>query len=161
MNGHEKFKAVVIACQDGRLGETNAEWFKKLREGGAVDTILVPGGIQELVLWYDGNPICQFVAWFLGFFGVYVSSVMRGLEVSIKLHGIKEIYFEQHEDCGAVGGSSAFKSEADELGFHRNLMVQAEQIVGRRFGDAGLTIRFKYVRKLKGTSWEIIGLNRN
>jgi len=78
MSDHGNFKIAVIACQDGRLGKTNAEWFQKLREGGEVDTILVAGGIQELVFWYDGNLILRFIAWFLGLFGIYVSSVMRG-----------------------------------------------------------------------------------
>jgi carbonic anhydrase len=161
MSEHRKFKAVLVACQDGRLGKTNAEWLQKLREGGEVDTILVAGGIQELVFWYDGNLILRFIAWFLGLFGIYVSSVIRGLEVSVRLHGIREIYFQQHEDCGAVGGSSAFDGESEELEYHRDLMVRAEQIVLRRFSDPGLVllVRFKYARKLHGESWTIIGLN--
>ena len=79
----------------------------------------------------------------------------------MRLHGIREIYFQQHEDCGAVGGSSAFNGRSDELDYHRNLMVRAERIVLQRFSDPSLVllIWFKYARKLHGESWTIIGLN--
>lgn len=152
---HENFHAVVIRCQDGRLGTVNAAWLTEMQKSGPVDDISVPGAIKEIVDWYGKSWWRRFLAGVLMSFGLQISLVMRGLEVAVNLHGITTIYLQAHRDCGAYNGSRAFSESITEKTFHLAQIKQAAEIIRKHFKNPKLEIHLKWVELREHDKWEI------
>lgn len=60
--------------------------------------------------------------------------MLREIEKSIRLHGIKKVMLFSHHDCGAYGGFKSFnQNPGKELGFHQKELRKAHQVINRRF----------------------------
>lgn len=42
-------------------------------------------------------------------------TILKQIEISIKLHNTKEVYLIHHEDCGAYGKKSTYKRHENDL----------------------------------------------
>ena len=131
----------VLRCMDFRLGA--GEIRQVLFEADAVpahfDEMTVAGGVKSLV-----TPQLESDRDF----------ILRHIELSRKLHNIKNVVLVNHQDCGAYGGSSALANEGEELKAHSADLRQAAKIIKQRFPD--LTVQ-TYLAKLNpaGKNWVI------
>lgn len=78
--------------------------------------------------------------------GIGRQFVLEQLEISRRLHNIREIYLINHEDCGAYGLEDEVDSE-EELEEHRKDLRCARRLLEERF--AGVEI-FTYFMTLAG-----------
>ena len=46
---------------------------------------------------------------------------------SVKLHRVPQVLLTSHEDCGALGGSARFGSEAAELAWHKAFLEERKR----------------------------------
>jgi hypothetical protein len=122
-------EACVVTCEDFRLHQRadgrNAigDYIRSL--GVDCDLITRGGGIQDLVrprLGFD-------------------DSLVRDLDVSVTLHGVKTIHLVNHEDCGAYG-SHAFASRQDEMRRHRTDLELAREMIRRKFPGVDVVTAF-------------------
>jgi len=100
-------QAALITCEDFRLHQRKdgrnyvAEFINKL--GIDCDLITRAGGVQDIVRPKN-----------TGFLG----SLLRDIEVSVKLHKVNTIFLLNHEDCGAYQDIN-FNSRQEELKQHK------------------------------------------
>ena len=119
-------ETVVLHCIDFRFqqainGHFDTEFPKNY------DLVSIAGGIKELV--EEGEN----------------SFVLNQIQLSNKLHQPKKIVLVQHEDCGAYGGSEAFKNSEAELAFQKEQLDKAKQTLKEKFPDCVIQ---KYFAKL-------------
>ena len=67
------------------------------------------------------------------------TALLENIGISIKLHNPHKIILTNHMDCGAYGGSKSFKSEEDEITFHRDELEIAKEIVQNKFPHLPVT----------------------
>lgn len=89
--GKHKCDAIVIHCIDFRMQKYIDAWLKKRFEDFTYDRVSVAGGIFD------------------NYF------VLKQVEISKKLHGIKKVILINHEDCGAYGRSGTYKRHIKDL----------------------------------------------
>jgi len=60
----------------------------------------------------------------VGFAGAtkYLDNILGQIDISVKLHKIKEVYLMHHQDCGAYG-------DQDSLKRHRADLIKAKQAI--------------------------------
>jgi carbonic anhydrase len=58
--------------------------------------------------------------------------LLRQLEISARLHGIRQIYLVHHEDCGAYGDEDV-TDDADEVTMHARDLVSVRRLLEERF----------------------------
>lgn len=63
------------------------------------------------------------------------SIILKQIEISSRLHGIKKVYLIHHEDCGAYGGKKAFSSDEEEFGKHKADLETAKGLITNRFSQ--------------------------
>jgi len=80
-----KAKACVLICIDFRFQKIIYEWLKKNRYLGKADIISVAGASRDLA-----KPIKI----------SHKLSLIRQIEISLKLHNPQEIIIIDHQDCG-------------------------------------------------------------
>lgn len=98
---HHTCQAVVISCMDFRLQEMIHKWaVKNIKDG--FDRVALAGGVKNL------------------------DFVLSQIELSVKLHGIKEAYLINHEDCGAYGKEGTFEK-------HKKNLLFAKKTLARKF----------------------------
>jgi len=68
------------------------------------------------------------------------SFVLEQIEISVRLHGTKEAYLINHEDCGAYGKTGTYKK-------HKKDLLFAKKIINDRFPTLKI---FLYYLKLDG-----------
>ena len=61
------------------------------------------------------------------------TTLLENIGISIRLHNPQKIILTNHIDCGAYGGSKNFKSQEEEIIFHRKELVKAKETVKERF----------------------------
>ena len=52
--------------------------------------------------------------------------ILDQIELSVKLHGICEVYLINHEDCGAYGAEGTFEK-------HKKDLLFAKRIIGEKY----------------------------
>jgi len=72
------------------------------------------------------------------------SFILKQIEISVRLHGIKKVYLIHHLDCGAYGGSKAFKDLKTEIGCHKFDLLQAKKIINKKFPYLKVKLAFAY-----------------
>ncbi len=108
-------KALVLHCMDFRLQTALRE--RSVAEGlsGDYDLVSLAGAMKDLVHGSDAEQ----------------AVVLKQIEISSRLHGIQEIVFIAHTDCGAYGGRSAFADEAAErAAYETDLRAARDRVVG-------------------------------
>lgn len=93
-------QAILVSCMDFRLRKYLRNWASKKLDRGGFDRVAVAGGVKN--------------------FGFLVEQV--GL--SVKLHGIREAYLINHEDCGAYGAEGTFAKHKEDLLLARDILKQ-------------------------------------
>ena len=105
------------------------EWLKAQKLFGDGDIVALAGAVKNLT--QPNQPSDR-------------DLVLRQIEISVQLHGIKKVVLINHQDCGAYGGSAAFGSLKEEFEFHKKELAKAKKTILERF--AGLLIELVYAR---------------
>ena len=84
-------EAVVISCIDFRFQKFIHKWLEENLKDKAYDYVGFAGSTKDLDI------------------------VMHQIDVSVKLHHIKEAYLIHHEDCGAYGKMGTRKRHIQDL----------------------------------------------
>jgi hypothetical protein len=112
-------EATLITCEDFRLHlradgrNYMAEFIKSLDID--CDLITRGGGIQDIVRPKNSG---------------FIESLLRDLEVSVKLHQVKTIYLVNHTDCGAYASFNFTDAEA-EYRQHIEDLYDAAKIIAK------------------------------
>lgn len=115
MKGHKNV-SVLVSCIDFRFWPQALPVLQK--KYGALDLIVLAGGAKNIASPLEKED---------------KTAIMENIGISIKLHNAKKIILTNHADCGAYGGSSKFKSSAEEQSFHIKELVKAKKIIRKHF----------------------------
>jgi hypothetical protein len=107
--------AVALHCIDFRFQKAIHAYLDG-RFGGQYDEIALAGGVQSL-LRSDAES----------------TFALKQLRTSCSLHHPRHILLFQHEDCGAYGGSSNFKSPSAEREFQLGEIECATKLLAEQF----------------------------
>ncbi len=84
-------QAIVVHCMDFRLQKHLDEWLQREMGHGQYDRLSLAGGVFDL------------------------NFVMQQVELSHRLHEIKQVVLINHEDCGAYGAAGNPERHAADL----------------------------------------------
>ncbi len=121
-------RTVVISCLDFRFQSGLRRFLVSRGRKDNYDLLSVAGSAKDLS-------------------GTNRGYILKQIEISCLLHGVKEVYLIHHLDCGAYGGSQSFKNLKDEKSRHLADLVLAERIICKKFPH--LIIK-KYLAELSG-----------
>lgn len=91
-------QAIMVSCMDFRLRKHLRNWAMKNIDEDGFDRVAVAGGVKNLPL------------------------ILDQIELSYKLHAIKEAYLINHEDCGAYGAEGTYEKHKEDLLFAREIL---------------------------------------
>lgn len=114
-------RAIVVSCMDYRLGKFLSDWTEKTLGVNTFDRLSLAGAAKNLPF------------------------VMEQIELSHRLHHIKEVYLINHEDCGAYGEAGTFENHLHDLNHAKKEILKK---------IPSLTVSLLYL-KLDGTFVEI------
>ncbi|MCL4338525.1 hypothetical protein M1271_02455 [Patescibacteria group bacterium] len=90
-------QAIVVSCMDHRLRSFLRKWtIANISEG--FDRVAIAGGVKNLPF------------------------VVEQIDLSVKLHNIKEAYLINHGDCGAYGAEGTFEKNKEDLLFAKKIL---------------------------------------
>ena len=114
-------RACILYCMDFRLHEHLTNFFasQKLDVDGA-DVIRVAGAAKSLVSPKEDRD---------------KDFLLEMLQIAYDLHGVRQFYLINHEDCGAYGLENVADSD-QELDTHRQDLRAAVSVLQDRFPDA-------------------------
>jgi carbonic anhydrase len=101
-------KAAVVTCIDYRFHEAVEKWLKDKGLNGNVDFISMAGAVKD--------------------FGMALDE----LDISKRLHAVKEIYLVNHQDCGAYGPAVA-ADKKQESKTHKRDLLEAKKMLEYRY----------------------------
>lgn len=129
---HEHYvaDACIFWCIDDRLWKLRKNSIKKLGFRN-IDCVQVAGACKDLA--GDDRGAKEFL--------------LKQVDISIRLHGCKRVVLVMHIDCGACGGSKAFKDADEEWTSHAWILLKAAEIVKDRFPQVQVD---KYIADFKG-----------
>lgn len=84
-------RAIVVSCIDYRLQDFLIDWTKKTFGKDGFDRLAIAGGVKNLPF------------------------VIDQIDLSYKLHHIREVYLINHKDCGAYGSEGNFEKHKMDL----------------------------------------------
>ncbi len=113
-------KALVIHCLDFRLGKAIKKYLEEKNLLGDCDIISVAGAAKNL-----SSPEKESERDFL----------FKQIDISQNLHRVSEIILINHTDCGAYGGSSAFRSKEEERRKYFEDMGRAAKIILEKYPE--------------------------
>jgi len=90
---------LVLQCMDFRFIDDIGMFMESMDLRGDYDVVSLAGAQKNIADPYDSHD---------------TELVYRQLEISKKLHGMKQVILLAHMDCGAYGGSKAFASKDEE-----------------------------------------------
>ena len=127
-------RACLVYCIDFRLHDSLANFFaeQELDADGA-DVIRVGGAIKSLAQPKETRDR---------------EFLLEQLNVAYELHGVRQFYLINHEDCGAYGLEDVIDSP-EELATHREDLRIAKALVQDRFPDTEI---LTYFMRLSGTA---------
>ena len=127
-------RACLVYCMDFRLHESLANFFAEQKlDGDGADVIRVGGAIKSLAQPKEVRDREFF---------------LEQLNVAYELHGVRQFYLINHEDCGAYGLEDVIDSP-EELATHREDLRVAKALIQDRFPDTEI---LTYFMKLSGTA---------
>jgi len=129
-----KCKACLVYCMDFRLHQSLADFFAEqhLDVAGA-DIIRVAGSVKSLAQPKEVRDR---------------EFLLEMLNVAYDLHGARQFYLINHEDCGAYGLENVVDSE-EELDTHRTDLRAAKTLVKESYPDVEVFTCFMW---LNGTA---------
>ncbi len=83
--------ALVVSCIDFRFQKYIREWLEKNMKGKNYDYVGFAGGTKDL------------------------KTILNQLDISVRLHHIKQVALMHHEDCGAYGKESTHAKHSGDL----------------------------------------------
>ena len=127
-------RACLVYCIDFRFHESLTNFFaeQKLDADGA-DVIRVGGAIKSLAQPKETRDR---------------EFLLEQLNVAYELHGVRQFYLINHEDCGAYGLEDVIDSP-EEFATHREDLRIAKTLVQDRFPDTEI---LTYFMRLSGTA---------
>ncbi len=118
MNGMNFYcEALVVHCMDYRLQKYLNDWFDEKIGSGNYDRVVIAGGVLDIY------------------------TILRHIELAVRLHQIRKVVLINHEDCGAYGS-------AGSLGRHTQDLLEAERKIHALYMSLSVE---KYYLKLDGT----------
>jgi len=106
--------ALVIQCLDYRFQSATRRFLLAKGLKDKYDLVSIAGSAKDLL-------------------GKDKSYILKQIEISVRLHGIKEVYLIHHLDCGAYGGRQAFKNIKTEKARHLSNLAKAKKIINKKF----------------------------
>ncbi len=106
---------MVLHCMDFRLGSAIRDELQKREILDDCDIVAIAGAGKTIVTKTDQ------IAWH--------DTAMSHIDLSKRLHSIKNLIIMNHTDCGAYGGRSAFDSHEAENKQHVGDLKVAKEIV--------------------------------
>lgn len=113
-------KALILRCIDFRFGKAIKKYLEEQGLLGDIDIVSVAGAAKNLVSPNSPSD---------------TEFILRQIEISKKLHNIKELILMNHTDCGAYGGRKAFGSDGAEKTQHIEDMKKAGKLIHTRYPD--------------------------
>jgi carbonic anhydrase len=104
--------AIVITCIDFRFQKYINKWLKYVMKDYIYDRVALAGGIFDLY------------------------SILKQVEISNRLHHIKQVILMNHEDCGAYGDAGTYER-------HKQDLLEAEKIIEKLYPH--LNVSCKYI----------------
>lgn len=83
--------AIVISCIDFRFQRYIRNWLEQNLKDKTFDYVGFAGASKDL------------------------STIMNQIDISVRLHSIKEVFLIHHEDCGAYGSESSLEKHTQDL----------------------------------------------
>lgn len=94
--------ALVVCCIDFRFQKFIRDFTNRELAGKSFDLVGFAGSTKEL------------------------ETILKQLEISVKLHDIKQVFFIHHEECGAYGVQSTPQN-------HRRDLLKAKEIILEKY----------------------------
>ena len=110
-------EALVVHCMDYRLQKSLNDWLDKNPGAGQYDRVAIAGGALDIY------------------------SVLKQVELAVRVHGIRKVILVNHEDCRAYGSAGTFER-------HKTDLIEAERKIHALYMNL---IVEKYYLKLDGT----------
>lgn len=83
--------AIIVTCIDFRIQKYIRNWTDKELKGKTFDLVGFAGSTKDL------------------------ETIMKQIDISVRLHNISEAYLIHHEECGAYGSESTPEKHAEDL----------------------------------------------
>lgn len=128
---------LILACIDFRLLGYLNQFIKKQKLQNNCDLLTIAGGARALA-----RPVFEYEK----------QTILGQINLTSKLHNIKEVILINHQDCGAYGGAKAFNGLKNELTQHKADMKKAEKVINKKYPK--LKVR-KFFMKLDGNVQKI------
>jgi hypothetical protein len=110
-------KSLIIHCIDFRFQKSIKKFLDDKQLLGNCD-ILSIAGITKGFVSGESEPSYAYL--------------LNQIDISHRLHGIKEIILLHHTDCGAYGGSNSFAAPAEEIAkYTADMRLAKEILVGK------------------------------
>jgi carbonic anhydrase len=101
-------EALVVHCMDYRLQKSLNDWLDKNPGAGNYDRVAIAGGVLDIY------------------------SVLKQIELAVRVHRIRKVILVNHEDCRAYGPAGTFERHQVDLteaehkihALHMNLIVE-------------------------------------
>src|SRR5260221_10743782 len=104
--------ALVVSCIDFRFQKYIRNWLDKNLKDKTFDYVGYAGGVKDL------------------------DTVMKQLDISVRLHDISEVILMNHEECGAYGEESTPENHARDL-------KKAKEVILTKY--PGITVQTYYL----------------
>ncbi|PIU37307.1 hypothetical protein COT02_01540 [Candidatus Roizmanbacteria bacterium CG07_land_8_20_14_0_80_34_15] len=92
--------AFVVACIDFRFQKYIKDWLEKNLQNKTYDYVGFAGGSKNL------------------------ETIMGQLDISVRLHQVKEVVLIHHEECGAYGAESTHDRHAEDLNKAKKIILE-------------------------------------
>ena len=104
-------QAAIVHCLDFRLQKSIKKYLENDGLIGNCDIISIADGVKNL------------------------NFLLEQVQISKRLHSIKQVILINHTDCGAYGGQDAFASENEEIKHHEAKLEGAKKAIMEKFAD--------------------------
>lgn len=125
-----KAKYCIVTCIDFRLQKAYADFMRSHEMPGESDIISLAGCTRDLV-----KPLEEW----------HRDSLMRQLELSVKLHDPDTIIFMDHQDCGGYAQDGTIPQGLtleDDKRAHKNWADNAKDLIKQKFPEKNVEVYF-------------------
>lgn len=113
-----KAQALVQTCIDFRFRKALNDFIENDLNLHSVDIKTDGGGIKKIV---EEGPIREWL--------------FANYQIAFDLHGVERVILINHQDCGAYGGSKAFKGLDDEMSSQETQLRHGVSVIRAKFPD--------------------------
>lgn len=106
--------AIVVSCIDFRFQKYIKDWTDDTLKGKTYDYVGFAGSSKDL------------------------ATIVNQVDISVRLHSIKEVYVMHHEECGAYGAESTPERHAEDL-------RKAKQEILQKYADLKVSIYYLHL----------------